>query len=87
MPSASSCFLLFLHFRKSLKEIFLELDENLRRLFLRQDEYRDRRATWGATQGPQAGACRGPLDPWEGAAPAPWAPPRPPLMPIKSQLT
>ena len=51
MPSASSLFLLFLYFRKSLLEIFSELDENLRGIFMRRNTPPCRRATWGPLRG------------------------------------
>ena len=38
---------------------------------MRRKTAEDRRGTWGATQGPQAGACRGPLEPTGGARPCP----------------
>ena len=65
MPSASSLFLLFSISENPLLKIFSELQENLRGIFIRQG-VRDKRATWGATQGP-------------GASPAPWRSARPPL--------
>ena len=60
MTSASSLFLLFLYFRKSILEIFSELDENLREIFMRNKTPPHQKATWGATQGPGTAPCRGP---------------------------
>ena len=78
--SASSCFLLSFYFRKSILEIFSELDANLTDLFLDRDGAAARRTEPGATLGRPAGPRRGPG--W-GRAPRPpphlgW-PPTPPL--------
>ena len=52
MLSVSSCFLLFLHFRKSLKEIFLELNQKLRWFIIQWGGDRVHRETQETTQGP-----------------------------------
>ena len=43
-PRVSSCFLLFLYFRKALKKIFTKCPENLRRFIFAQNEGVQRRA-------------------------------------------
>ena len=69
--SASSCFLLFLYFRKAVKEIFSQLDENQRRsLFHRHVHGVQRRDGGGAASQPQHGvAWPHPLAPWGGVGP------------------
>ena len=71
MPSASFLFLLFLYFRKSLLEIFSELDASLRNFFMRNKTPEDQRAAGGATHRAQAPPCRGPQGTRE------WGPPLP----------
>ena len=75
MFSVSSCFLLFLRFRKSLKEISLELDHNLRRIFIERDEDGVQRSTQEATQGPGRPPARILVGPRPLAACGPWCPP------------
>ena len=60
MPQASCCFLLFLYFRKVLKEIFSEWAENPRRLVFTQNEDKDRRRPGGVPWGPQGVPGAGP---------------------------
>ena len=57
--SASSCFLLFLYFRKASQEIFSELDENLRRPLFYQKTPGVRRGDEVEPRGPHTWARRG----------------------------
>ena len=70
-PVSVSCFLLFLYFRKSTTGNIVGLSSKFTGIFMRRKTPEDRRGTWGATQGPQAGACHGPLGPAGGARPCP----------------
>ena len=65
MPQASCCFLLFLYFRKALKEIFSEWAENPGRSVFTRNEDQHRRSALGppggARHGPTLGRAWGPL--------------------------
>ena len=58
--SASFCFLLFLYFRKAVKEIFSELDENQRRSLFQRHVHGVQRGDGGALGGGHTRARRGP---------------------------
>src|SRR3954466_8011222 len=78
--SASSCFLLFLCFRKVLHEIFSEFHgTKTQRLIISSRSHSQK----GGEVGPQGGQTLGRRGPWSGCvgpvSGPPWPPPTPPL--------
>ena len=88
MPSASSLFLLFLHFRKVTTGNITGLPSKFTEIFYATEDTRGPKGRLGGH--PQGRGDPGPrphLDPWVGPASAPGASPRPPPTPIKPSQT